>query len=184
MLKVKDICDLEYSSGVIVKTMNIQEVCAMEKNNLPEVVVLKEDAVFWMDRFGRWHNEHGPFQHKKIIDYFNSCIRKDDGGYFVGQIRDDVFEKVYFRYEDTPIIVVDIIFDGPVELILNTMQKLPLNLEDLYVQDDNLYLQRQDEHIRFTDRVLLKLGGRLGYEEGKYYFEVDGRRQIIPERHK
>jgi len=155
----------------------------MAKPNMTELVIPKEEAVFWMDRFGRWHNEHGPFEHKKIIDHFNASIRKDDSGYFVGQERDDLYEKVYFRYEDTPIFVVDIRLGDSIEVILNTMQRMVLNPDDLYVKNDNLYIQREDEHIRFTDRVLLKLSGRLGYEEDKYYFEVDGNRQIIPEKH-
>ena len=39
--------------------------------NLKEVVIFKEEAVFWMDNQGRWHNQYGPFQHKRVIDYFN-----------------------------------------------------------------------------------------------------------------
>jgi hypothetical protein len=37
-------------------------------------VISKDQATFWLDRYGRWHNEHGLFEHKKIIDYFDKLI--------------------------------------------------------------------------------------------------------------
>ena len=46
-----------------------------------EIVIQKEDAVFRLDGNGRWHNQHGPFQHKKVIDYFHTCINKDKHGF-------------------------------------------------------------------------------------------------------
>ena len=61
-----------------------------------EIVISKEDAVFWMDGNGRWCNADGRFRHKKIIDHFHSAIAKDEGGYFVRQERADLVEKVYF----------------------------------------------------------------------------------------
>lgn len=157
----------------------------MVKQRLPEIVVPKEKAVFWMDKFGRWHNQHGPFEHKKIIDYFNSCIRKDKDGYYLGQIRDDHFEKVYFEYVETPLFVVDAIIETTptaVKLILNTMHKLMLDPEQLFVRNDNLYLQKEDEIARFTDRVLLKISSFLTVEENKYYFEIEGSRYAIDEK--
>ena len=52
----------------------------MNKKEIKELVVPKEKAVFWLDAHGRWHNKHGVFEHKKIIDYFHSSIRKDAVG--------------------------------------------------------------------------------------------------------
>ncbi|MBW1695092.1 MAG: hypothetical protein JRJ41_13325 [Deltaproteobacteria bacterium] len=70
----------------------------MNQRGIKEVVVPKEDAVFWLDAFGRWHNEHGTFEHKKIINFFHSSIRKDADGYYLYQKRDDsIIEKVYFK---------------------------------------------------------------------------------------
>lgn len=155
----------------------------MTEKKLPEIVVPKEDAVFWMDRFGRWHNQHGPFEHKKIIDYFNSCIQKDDQGYYLGQIRDDHFEKVYFKYEETPLFVVDVTIGVSVELILNTMQTLTLDPDKLFVRDDNLYIQKDNEIVRFTDRVLLRLSTYLIVDQDRYYFEINGERYPIAEIH-
>lgn len=157
----------------------------MVEQKLPEIVVPKGKAVFWMDQFGRWHNQHGPFEHKKVIDYFNSCIRKDKDGYFLGQIRDDHFEKVYFKYEQTPLFVVDAIIEttpATVELILNTTQKLMLDPEQLFIRSDNLYIQKEDEIVRFTDRVLLKLSSFIIVEEDRYYLEINGKRHAIDEK--
>ena len=42
---------------------------------LPEIIIPKEKAVFRMDAHGRWHNAHGPFEHPKIIAYFNAIVR-------------------------------------------------------------------------------------------------------------
>lgn len=153
----------------------------MDESELTLVVIPKEDAVFWMDRFGKWHNEGGPFKHKRIIDYFNTSIRRDGDGYFVEQIRDDVREKVYFRYEDTPLFVLDAIIGDPLKLILNTGEKIALSPEFLFVSKDHLYLQRGDEKIKFSDRVLLKLAAYLDYDEVHYYFIIGDGRYLLRE---
>ena len=85
-----------------------------------EIVIPKEDAVFWMDKNGHWHNEHGKFQHKKIIDYFNGCIKKDKDGFYLTQERDTYREKVYFPYEETAYFVFEVIKDKDITLVLNT----------------------------------------------------------------
>ena len=78
----------------------------MNKKETKEFVVPKEKAVFWLDAYGRWHNEHGVFEHKKIISYFHSSIRKDAEGYYLFQKHNDhTIEKVYFKYEDTALFV-------------------------------------------------------------------------------
>ena len=154
----------------------------MSEEILPEVTIPKEQAVFWMDRFGQWHNESGRFQHKKIIDYFNRSIRKDQSGYYVEQIREQVREKVYFRYEDTPLFVVDAQIAHPVELLLNTKESLFLTPSHLFIEQDNLYIVRDGERIKFTDRVLLKLSSLIEYEDRKYFFKSDGVRCLIREK--
>ncbi|MCP4022082.1 MAG: MFS transporter permease, partial [Desulfobacteraceae bacterium] len=63
-----------------------------------QIIIPKEDAVFWMDKHGIWHNEHGPFEHPKIIKYFNASIQKDDQGYYVNQATGEFEEKVYFSF--------------------------------------------------------------------------------------
>lgn len=149
---------------------------------LTQVVIAKEDAVFWMDRFGQWYNASGRFRHKKIIDHFNASIRKDEHGYFLEQIRDSVHEKVYFRYEDTPLFVVEATETDPVQLQLNTGEQLFLDPAQLFVHADSLYLKRADERIKFSDRVLMRLSARLDFDCGSYYFRSGTERQRIPQQ--
>lgn len=134
-----------------------------------------------MDEHGRWCNAHGVFQHKKIIDYFNACIRKDDKGYFVEQIRDDIHEKVYFRYVDTPLFIVDLSLDS-MTLELNTGKSIQLDPGLLYVHKDSLYIWMKEESVKFSERVLLKLGQLIELQEGHFYFQLEGRKYMIPEK--
>ena len=46
----------------------------MSKKEKREFIVPKEEAVFWLDAYGRWHNEHGVFEHKKIVAYCGSLF--------------------------------------------------------------------------------------------------------------
>ena len=77
----------------------------MMKKKRTEIIIPKERAIFWLNANGRWHNAHGEFQHKKIIDYFHSSIQKDEKGYYLFQERGNLREKVYFQrrgyYADT-----------------------------------------------------------------------------------
>jgi len=152
------------------------------ENGLTEIVIPKERAVFWMDRFGQWYNAGGRFEHKKIIDYFNAAIRKDKHGYFVEQTRGDVREKVYFHYEDTPLFVVDAIFGEQIVLVLNTRQTVALEADRLFIHQDNLYLQKDNDRIKFIDRVLLKLASQIGHDEKGHYLLTNNGRFSIPER--
>lgn len=151
----------------------------MADNQLPQVVIAKEDAVFWMDRFGHWHNAGGRFRHKKIIDHFNASIRKDGNGYFVEQIRETVHEKVYFRYEDTPLFVVEASETDPIQLVLNTGEIISLRPDQLFVHADSLYLQRDGERIKFSDRVLMRFSTRLDFDGESYYFRSGDERHRL-----
>ena len=73
-----------------------------------EVIISKEEAVFRMDKYGSWRYNNEKFQHKKIINFFHSSIRKDKHGYHIRQAHRDHVEKVYFPYEDTPLFVFDV----------------------------------------------------------------------------
>lgn len=128
---------------------------------LTEVVIPKEKAVFWMDAQGRWHNRHGRFEHKRIVDHFNRSIRRDKDGYFVTQVRGDIRERVYFHYEDTPIFAVRIIEDDTIMLALNTGETIPLDPCNLFIQSDQLYQRKNDERIKFGDRALLSISPYL-----------------------
>jgi hypothetical protein len=151
-----------------------------------EVVVPKENAVFRLDAHGRWHNKHGVFEHKKIIDYFHSSIRKDADGYHLFQKHgDDAIEKVYFTYEDTALFVFDINTpndSGEIRLILNTKKDIPLDPKALFIQNENLYLEHDGHRIKFIDRALLKLAHRLKFDQQQYRIEFSGKTYDIPIR--
>ena len=158
----------------------------MSEKEKKEVVVPKEKAVFWLDAYGRWHNEHGMFEHKKIISYFHSSIRKDADGYYLFQKHDDqTIEKVYFKYEDTALFVFDVKAQNDsdkIRLILNTKDEIPLAPENLFVQNDNLYMEHAGDRIKFIDRAMMKLAHRLKFDQHRYGIELSGKTYDIPIR--
>jgi hypothetical protein len=145
-----------------------------------EIVISKEDAVFWLDRNGCWHNESGKFQHKKIIDFFHASIRKDAGGFHLRQLRDDGLEKVYFPYEDTALFVFDVIEDGGLTLVLNTGDRIELVPSALCVKNDSLYVRHGEDRIKFTERALMKVSSRLDFNRDRYYFSAGGQKIEVP----
>jgi hypothetical protein len=147
---------------------------------IKENVIPKEDAVFWLDKNGYWRNAHGKFEHKKIIDYFHSCIKRDQEGYFLSQENGKFREKVYFPYEDQALFVFDVALKDNITLILNTKKKISLNLESLFIKDDNLYMRMGDETIKFVEYALMKIASFLEDEEGRYYFRHNGKRHRLP----
>jgi hypothetical protein len=149
---------------------------------LKELIIPKEKAVFWLDGRGRWHNEHGVFENKKIAAYFHSCIQRDEHGYFLGQERDGLYEKVYFAFEDTALFVFELASGRPDELTLNTGRRIPFAVEKAYIQNDSLYLEYEGHRIKFSERVLLKISERLVYENGVYYLRCEDRKYALPEK--
>lgn len=151
----------------------------MSEKEKKEFVVPKEDAVFWLDAYGRWHNKHGVFEHKKIIDYFHSSIRKDAEGYHLLQKHNDhTIEKVYFKYEDTALFVFDVKTQDDsdkIRLILNTKDEIALAPKNLFVQNDNLYMEHAGDRIKFMDRAMLKLAHRLKFDQHRYCIELSGK---------
>jgi hypothetical protein len=141
-------------------------------SDMKQIIVPKENAVFWMDKNGIWHNEHGKFEHPKIIAYFHKSIRKDDQGYHVYQIRDGCEEKVYFPYEDTALFVVDLKDNHT--LVLNTTNTLPLDPSRLFTRDDNLYIDTPEHCIKFGQRALMKLARLLEEKEDRLFLVLDG----------
>jgi len=158
----------------------------MTEKEKKEVVVPKEKAVFWLDAYGRWHNKHGVFEHKKIIGYFHSSIRKDADGYYLFQEHNEhTIEKVYFKYEDTALFVFDVKTQNDsdkIRLILNTKDEIPLDPENLFVQYDNLYMEHADHRIKFLDRAMLKLAHRLKFDQNRYCIELNDKTYDIPIR--
>ena len=147
-----------------------------------EVVIPKENAVFWMDDRGRWHNEHGEFEHAKIINYFHSSIRKDEQGFYLTQERDDIIEKVYFPYEETAFFVFDVLKGDDILLVLNTQKKMKLQPDHLFVKNDQLYMDDGIELIKFSERGILKISDMIKFEDNRYYINVNGKQYNIERR--
>ncbi len=149
------------------------------KNKRTEIIIPKDRAIFWLDKNGRWHNEHGKFEHKKIIDYFHSSIKRDEDGYYLSQKREDVQEKVYFHYEDTALFAVDLIIDKDTTLVLNTKKQIKLKPRNLFIRGDDLYMRMGEETIKFTERGLMKISDLLEYNNDRYFIKVKNRRYRI-----
>ncbi|MCP3955522.1 MAG: DUF1285 domain-containing protein [Desulfobacterales bacterium] len=141
--------------------------------NQETIIIPKENAVFWLDAEGRWHNEHGPFEHPKVSAYFHTCIQRDADGYYVGQQRDAVYEKVYFRFEDTALFVfrVDIGLEA-ITLRLNTGQQIALEPGVLSTKNDHLYIQTSQGIARFNQSSLLEISKRMEEENGDLFIVV------------
>ena len=145
-------------------------------------VIPKENAVFWMDMNGIWRNEHGRFEHPRIISYFNRSIQKDDQGYFLSQTVDEMVEKVYFPYEDTAVFVVDIRTGNCVDLVLNIGKKITLNPDTLFIKDDGLFSQTPDHLIKFNQHALTKLTGLLDETDQGLVLNLGETTYPIPEQ--
>jgi hypothetical protein len=152
------------------------------KKEHTEIVISKDDAVFWLNANGRWHNAHGEFQHKKIIDYFHSSIQKDEKGYYLFQERGNLREKVYFHYEDTALFAVDLVKDEDIALILNTKKQIKLKPKNLFTKNDNLYMRLGQETIKFAERGLMKISDLLEFKDDQYFIKVKNRRYRIVEK--
>ena len=157
---------------------NRTQISQMKKKHT-EIVISKEDAIFWLNENGRWHNAHGEFQHKKIIDYFHSSIKKDEKGYYLFQERGNLREKVYFHYEDTALFAVDLIKNNDMTLILNTQKQVKLKPKNLFIRGDDLYMRMGEEIIKFLERGLMKISDLLEYEEDQYFIKIKNRRYKI-----
>ena len=148
-----------------------------------ERVIPKDKAIFWLDKNGRWHNAHGEFQHKKIIDYFNTSIKKDQNGYYLFQeMGSSLQEKVYFHYEDTALFAVDIIIEDNIILILNTKKQIKLKPKNLFTRNDDLYMRVGSETIKFTERGLMKISDLLEFSDEHYFIKVNNRRYRIAQK--
>jgi hypothetical protein len=149
-------------------------------NKIEEKVIPKEDAVFWLDKNGCWRNAHGKFQHAKIIDYFHSCIKRDQGGYYLSQLNGSYMEKVYFPYEDQALFVFDVIRQEDITLVLNTNRHVRLEPENLFIKDDSLYMRLGDEIVKFAENGLVKIAPSLEDEQGRLCIRINDRRYKIP----
>ncbi len=142
----------------------------------PVIVIPREQAVFRMDANGRWHNADGPFRKKAIIDFFHAAIGHDAEGYFVLQDKGEAVEKVYFPYADTALFVFDVVLGPDPELVLNTGARLALDPRSLFVSNDQLYLRRGTERIKFVERALMKIAAHIDADGDRLFFSMKGHR--------
>lgn len=146
-----------------------------------EIVIPKEKAVFWLDKNGCWHNDNGKFRHKRIIDFFHASIRKDKDGYYLYQEKDKWREKVYFHFEDTALFVFDVLKENNIILALNTGKRVTLTPERLFVQDDILYVDLEEERVKFSERSLMKISDLLEFEDNRYFMKLKDKRYRLQE---
>lgn len=149
-----------------------------------QIVIPKEKAVFWLDKNGHWQNNNGKFQHKRIIDYFHSCIKRDQHGYYLVQTNDNYQEKVYFHYEDQALFVIDVIQGNDVTLVLNTKKRVKLKPKKLFIDGDSLYMHMEDEIIKFSEYGLMKIANLLEDENDQLYIRFKNRRYSISKKKK
>jgi hypothetical protein len=147
---------------------------------IKKTVIPEAEAVFWLDKNGCWHNEDGQFEHKKIIQYFHSCIKRDRHGYYLYQANANYAEKVYFPYEDQALFVFDVIRQNDVILVLNTGRKIKLKPRRLFMDNDCLYMHLDGEIIKFAEQGLLKIAQLIEEEDQRFYIRVKNRRYTIP----
>ena len=148
-------------------------------NTRKEIVVSKEDAVFWLDKRGFWHSKEGKFQHRKIINYFHSSIRKDKDGYHIAQTYRDYKEKVYFPYEDTALFVFEVVKAEDIILVLNNKKRIKLKPKKLRIKDDSLYMNVGEDLIKFSEHALVRIADLIEYENDQYFMRVRDRRYKI-----
>ena len=147
---------------------------------LKEIVISKDKAVFWLDSNGRWQNKHGEFEHRKIIDFFHSSIKKDKDGYYVAQTTESYKEKVYFRYEDTAFFVFHVTKDKDIFLLLNNKKQIKLNPEELFIKNDSLYTKDGEELVKFTEGSMMKISKYMENDNDKYYIKIEDKKYKIP----
>ena len=141
-----------------------------------QIIISKKDAVFWMNGNGDWYNEHGKFEHPKIIKHFHASIQKDKDGYYLYQETDDHEEKVYFSYQDTALFVFDVKEKGKnIFLKLNNSDIIELDPKQLFEKNDKLFLKTDDHIVKFTDRALLKASKFIEEKSGQLFFKINGK---------
>ena len=153
----------------------------MENEQKPIMVIPKEKATFRLDKNGIWFIGDDKFTNQKIINYFHSVIKKDKDGFFLMQEHKHFIEKVYFPYEDTPLFVFHVIKKGGLTLILNTSENIELDPKNLIIRNENLYLKRDEDLVKFSENALVSLASYMEDNHNQYSINIDGKKYIIPE---
>ena len=148
-------------------------------NTVKTIEIPANEAVFWLDANGTWHNADGKFRHKKIIDYFHSSIKRDAKGYHLYQAHEHYIEKVYFNYEDKALFVVDVLPQTDIMLVLNTKRKVKLRPRKMFINNDSLYMHLDDEIIKFAEQGLMKIAPLLEEDGDRLFIRSKNRRYRI-----
>jgi len=148
--------------------------------NVKTIEIPREEAVFWLDGNGCWHNSDGKFRHKKIIDYFHASIKRDRKGYHLFQAHENYKEKVYFSYEDQALFVFDVLETNDIVLVLNTKKQVKLRPRKLFVKGDGLYMHLGNEIVKFAEQGLMKISHCLEEKDGSLVIRAKNRRYKIP----
>jgi len=146
------------------------------------LIINKNDAVFYLDSNGKWHNKYGEFKKKSISKYFHNSIHKDESGFHLKQINGDILEKVYFHYEDTALFVFNIDINSKtneMELILNTGKKILFTPENLFIKNDMLYMKLDDDIIKFNESCLIKMSKFIDNEKNQYFLNYNNNKYKI-----
>ena len=77
------------------------------------------------------------------------------------------------------VIGVGAVIGDEVSILLNTGEKTKLEPEDLYIKNDQLFMNYLDTVIKFTDRCLMRLSECIEEIEGVYSFQIHGKKYII-----
>ncbi len=148
-------------------------------NKVKTVEIPADEAVFWLDANGNWHNADGRFRHKKIIDHFHSSIKRDRKGYHLYQAHQHYIEKVYFNYEGTALFVFDVLPQTEIILVLNTKRKVKLRPRKMFINNDSLYMHLDDEVIKFAEQGLMKIAPFLEEVGDRLFIRAKNRRYRI-----
>ena len=105
-------------------------------------------------------------------------------GYYLCQPREGFLEKVYFSYEDTALVIIDIKEEQESELtlLLSTRENLILDPGQLFTCNDNLYVQTLEHCMKFAQRALVKISAFMEDKGDLLCLNLDGVFHDIPEK--
>ena len=154
------------------------------QEELIEVVIPKDKAVFGMNELGKWYNEFGLITKPSIIKKLNSSLSFDECGFYVSQVIDTRREKIYFPYVETALFAIDFSINdvNNIRLKLNTKEQIQLDPESLFVKDDCLYQEQSEYCIKFSERALVKLSKNLEEEGDQLLIVINGHPYSIEQR--
>ncbi len=141
-----------------------------------------------IDKEGRWFHEDREIVHPAIYQFFNRCLRREEGGRYVICTED---QMCAVEVEDAPFVVVRVVHEqsscgqqGDFIIQLNDGTRERLATDSLWVGPHNvLYCKVKSGtfHARFLRPAYYQLAEFVEYEEesGRFYIERGGVRHYI-----